>query len=69
MLPIGVPQLIVSGALDTIVPAVFGRNYAALAATAGDHVQEITFPTAGHFELIDPKNSAFDKIRSMIEQY
>jgi acetyl esterase/lipase len=68
MLPIGVPQTIVSGALDTIVPAVFGRNYAALALAAGDPIQEITFPTAGHFELIDPKNDAFKRIRSMIEQ-
>jgi acetyl esterase/lipase len=69
MLPLGVPQTIVSGALDPIVPAPFGRAYAAKAKAAGDPVREITLPDAGHFELIDPRSSAFEQIRSIIEQY
>jgi acetyl esterase/lipase len=68
LLPIGVPQTIISGALDPIVPAAFGRAYAAMAAAAGDPVQEITLPSAGHFELIDPNAGAFEKVRSTIEQ-
>jgi acetyl esterase/lipase len=66
LLPIGVPQVIVSGALDPIVPAVFGNSYAAQAAAAGDRVQNLVIPDASHFELIDPQSSAFDKIRSLI---
>lgn len=69
MLPLGVPQTIVSGALDPIVPAPFGRAYAAKAKAAGDPVQEITLADAGHFELIDPQSSAFERIRSIIAQY
>jgi acetyl esterase/lipase len=69
MLPIGVPQQIVSGALDPIVPAAFGHAYAAKAKAAGDSVQEVTIPDAGHFELIDPESSAFAEIRSMVEQF
>lgn len=69
MLPLGVPQTIVSGALDPIVPAPFGRAYAAKAKAAGDPVREITLADAGHFELIDPQSSAFEQIRSIIEQY
>jgi acetyl esterase/lipase len=69
MLPIGVPQAIISGALDPIVPAGFGRAYAAKAKAAGDSVQEITLPDAGHFELIDPQSSAFAEIRSIIERF
>lgn len=69
LLPIGVPQTMISGAVDPIVPAAFGRAYAARAASAGDRVQEITIAEAGHFELIDPKSSAFEKVRSMIEQF
>ena len=69
LLPIGVPQTIISGAIDPIVPAAFGRVYAARAASAGDRVQEITIAEAGHFELIDPKSSAFEKVRSMIERF
>ena len=36
---------------------------------AGDRVKQITIPNAGHFELIDPKSKAFDKVRSVIEQF
>jgi acetyl esterase/lipase len=69
LLPIGVPQTIISGALDPIVPAAFGRAYAEKAASVGDQVQEITIANAGHFELIDPKSRAFEKVRSMIERF
>ncbi len=66
MLPAGVPQTIISGALDPIVPAIFGRDYAVAASAAGDRVKEITIEGAGHFELIDPQSNAFESIRSAI---
>jgi acetyl esterase/lipase len=69
MLPIGVPQAIISGALDPIVPAAFGRAYAAKATAAGDRAQEITFSDVGHFDLIDPKSSSFEEIRSIIARF
>ncbi len=69
MLPLGVPQAIISGALDPIVPAAFGHAYAAKATAAGDPIQEITVSDASHFDLIDPQSSAFDKIRSIIMQF
>jgi acetyl esterase/lipase len=69
MLPLGVPQAIISGALDPIVPAAFGHAYAAKATAAGDPVQEINIGDAGHFELIDPQSSAFAQIRSIIARY
>jgi acetyl esterase/lipase len=69
MLPIGVPQAIISGALDPIVPAAFGRAYAAKASAAGDPVQEITLSDAGHFELIDPESHAFETVRSAIARF
>jgi acetyl esterase/lipase len=69
MLPIGVPQAIISGALDPIVPSASGRAYAAKAKAAGDPVQEMTIAGASHFELIDPQSSAFEQIRSIIAQF
>ena len=69
MLPIGVPQAIVSGALDPIVPATFGHAYAAKASTAGDPMLDITISDAGHFELIDPQSSGFETIRSIIARF
>jgi acetyl esterase/lipase len=68
MLPLGVAQAIVSGTLDPIVPATFGRAYAAKASARGDKVQELTLADAGHFELIDPQSSAFEKVRALIAQ-
>lgn len=69
MLPIGVPQAIVSGTLDPIVPAAFGHTYAVEAIAAGDSVQDITIGDAGHFELIDPASSSFEQIRSIITRF
>ena len=68
LLPIGVPQTIISGELDPIVPAAFGRAYAARAASLGDPVREVTIAGAAHFELIDPQASAFAQVRSAIER-
>lgn len=69
LLPLGVPQTIVSGALDPIVPAAFGNAYAGKAIAAGDRVKQITIAGAGHFELIDPKSEAFKTVRAAIERF
>jgi len=66
LLPIGTPQTIVSGDLDLIVPPIFGRDYAAKAAAAGDRIRTITIPGAGHFELIDPQSAAWQTIEPAI---
>ncbi|HZT27972.1 MAG TPA: alpha/beta hydrolase [Pseudolabrys sp.] len=66
LLPIGVPQAIVSGKLDPIVPASFGHAYVVKAAAAGDSVQEFTIDDASHFELIDPASDAFAQVRSIL---
>ena len=67
LLPIGVPQIIISGALDPVVPAEFGRHYGKMAVAAGDKIEEMTIANAGHIELIDPASAAFEQVRSAIE--
>jgi len=67
MLPVHAPQTIVSGALDPIVPARFGDDYAAKARAAGDSVRAATLPGAGHFELIDPGSKAWLQIVAEIQ--
>ena len=64
LLPLGAPQTVISGALDHIVPSAFGAAYGRAAAEAGDAVQVIDFPHAGHFELIDPTSQAWPAIRA-----
>lgn len=65
--PLGVPQAIISGALDPIVPPQFGWDYAMTAAGAGDHVRQLTIEDAGHFELIDPTSAAWAKVKLEID--
>ena len=57
LLPLRVPQAIVSGQSDPIVPPSFGHAYAAKARAAGDRAHEVVIPSAGHFELIDPESA------------
>jgi acetyl esterase/lipase len=66
--PIGVPQVVISGDLDPIVPEPFGRDYAARARAAGDTARSLDIGGAGHFELIDPRAAAWRAIEPAIEQ-
>lgn len=66
LLPLGARQVVISGALDHIVPSRFASAYAAAAQAAGDPVTAIDFEEAGHFELIDPTSSAWPAIRAEI---
>ena len=67
LLPIGVRQVLVSGALDPIVPSRFAERYGALAKASGDKVELLTIAGAGHFELIDPTSDAWRRIEPVIE--
>lgn len=68
LLPLGAPQVVISGALDHIVPSAFGAAYGATAAKAGDPTTVIDIPAAGHFELIDPTSAAWRMIRAEIDR-
>ena len=68
LLPIGTPQVVVSGALDPIVPPSLGEAYGARALAAGDAVTVLTLPGAGHFELIDPTAPAWASILVELER-
>lgn len=59
LLPLGVPQVLVHGALDEIVPATLSAEYAEAARAAGDEVELLLIPGADHFDLIDPAHEAW----------
>lgn len=48
MLPLGVPQLIVTGDADTVVDPRMSRRYAAAARLAGDEVELLVLPGVVH---------------------
>ena len=66
MSAITVDQVIISGALDPIVPPVLCERYALLAEARGDTVRHVVLPEAGHFELIDPTAPAWQEIRAVL---
>jgi acetyl esterase/lipase len=59
LLPLGVPQLLVHGEADDIVPVELSRSYHAAAVEAGDEVDLVTLPGVAHFEHLDPSSSAW----------
>lgn len=63
LLPLGVPQTVVSGSRDGTVPPQFGRDYAAAAKAAGDRVEAVVIDGADHFALIDPGSPAWRQLR------
>jgi acetyl esterase/lipase len=58
-LPLGVPQRLVTGALDAVVPPAFGEDYVARARAKGDDATHTLVEGAGHFEVIAPRTEAF----------
>ena len=66
LLPLGVPQMIVSGAADTIVPRRFGDAYVSTAVKLGDPAQAIDFERADHFQLIDPASTNWARTKELI---
>ncbi len=66
LLPLGVPQLLVHGGRDDVVPPSQSRDYAAAALAAGDDVELIELPEAGHEDVIDPAGPAWAAVRAWL---
>lgn len=59
LLPLGVPQTLVNGREDRIIPYRLATDYVAQARSAGDRVTLETVPDTGHVELIAPETPAW----------
>jgi pimeloyl-ACP methyl ester carboxylesterase len=66
LLPLGVPQLLVHGARDDIVPVSMSRAYAEAAREAGDDVSLEVLDEDGHFEHLDPTTRAWALTRDWL---
>jgi len=58
LLPLGVWQLIVHGVKDEALPVDLSRRYALAAQEAGDPVDFVELPDAGHMDFLDPDSLA-----------
>ncbi len=66
--PLGVPQTLVIGKLDSSWGWV-GKSYKKLAEKAGDDDIELLLPgKAGHFEVIDPESTAWPIVLSAVRK-
>lgn len=66
--PLGVPQILIIGGLDTIVPREQADRYEAVAGDGGDRVVIREIPEAGHFELVVPEGDAWSTVRDAVRE-
>ena len=66
--PIGLPQRLFHGQVDTVVPIDQSRAYVAAAAAAGDDATLTEQPDANHFTVLEPKSAAWGAVRAGVDQ-
>jgi acetyl esterase/lipase len=66
LLPLGVPQHLVNGREDRIIPFRLATDYVAKAKAAGDRVELHTVPDTGHVELVAPETAAWSQAKRLI---
>lgn len=66
LLPLGVPQLLVHGLDDDIVPPAQSRSHAAAAREAGDLVELVELAGTGHFHVVDASHPAWKETRERL---
>ena len=66
LVPLGVPQRLVCGGQDAIVPLEEARSYEEAARAKGDDVTVTVVESAGHFELVDPASVAWPAVRDTV---
>jgi acetyl esterase/lipase len=57
--PLGVPQILINGAQDRIIPTSYAEAYAGPMRAAGDKVKVRIVERTGHVELIAPESAAW----------
>jgi acetyl esterase/lipase len=58
-LPLGIPQVLIHGRLDTTVPPSLSEDYAARARAAGDDARYVELDGATHMDMISSGGAAF----------
>ncbi|QNA86794.1 alpha/beta hydrolase [Sphingomonas sp. So64.6b] len=66
LLPLGVPQDLVNGREDSIIPIRLGTGYEEQAKKAGDRATLHIVPNTGHVELVAPETAAWSEAKRLI---
>ena len=59
-------QWLIHGASDDTVPPFLSRNYTEQKKTRGENVHYLEISTAGHFDLVDPRSTAWPKVEGTV---
>jgi acetyl esterase/lipase len=66
--PLGLPQVLINGRQDHIIPIAYAEGYAAPMRAAGDDVRVRMIDRTGHVELIAPESAAWAAAVEEIER-
>lgn len=66
LLPLGLPQVMISTEHDWVVPPELGEAYAAAARAASDQIKHIIIPNAGHHEFMVPGSATWSAVRQAV---
>jgi pimeloyl-ACP methyl ester carboxylesterase len=57
-------QKLIHGTADDSVPYEISQSYAAKKKAAGEHVELLTLPGTGHFEIVDPGSNVWKQVEN-----
>ena len=60
-------QVLIHGGADDVVAPAFSQTYVTRKKQKGENVQLIEIPKAGHFDLIDPRSTAWPKVEQAVK--
>ena len=66
--PLGLPQVLINGRQDSIIPVAYAEGYAAPMRAAGDDVRVRMIDRTGHVELVAPESAAWAAAVEEIER-
>lgn len=66
LLPLKLPQRLIHGNEDDLVPVKLSQDYASAAQAKGDDAQLVIIPDAGHFDLIAPRSSSWARVEESV---
>ena len=68
LVPLGVPQLVVTGRGDPLVPVEQSQSYAAAAKAAGDRVDLVLTASDDHFAHLNPRSTEWAVVIEWLER-
>jgi acetyl esterase/lipase len=61
-------QWLVHGTADDVVPPAFSRDYVSTKTKAKEDVRLVEIAGAGHFDVVDPRSSAWKEVENVVMQ-